>query len=281
MTRIWWPRVLVALTLVAAGFNVAPTAAGAQASLSVSPANGLDPNGAFVVVSGTGFVPNSQLFVMQCRSTSTDDHVCNSVGLRKVTTDASGAFTANAMRVVSRFGATDCLVGSCSIMTSAVSGHSGDRSQDRAAGISFAAPAPAPTEPAPTPEPGPAPTSAPATPAPSPTAPAPDGGGATPSTTAAPAVDESTTTVETTTADTDEAASAAVEDEPQPSDVADADSREEGDADGGDDAALALSADTGDDDGGSSAPQIVGGVALLAALGAGAVLAVKRRGVSS
>jgi MYXO-CTERM domain-containing protein len=122
-----------------------PAAPAAAAALRVSPASNLDPNGAFVVVSGTGYVPNAQLFVMQCRAASAEDHTCNSVGLRKVTTDGSGSFTANAMKVVANFGATDCLRTPCGIKTSAVADHADDRSMDRTATISFRAPAPPPT----------------------------------------------------------------------------------------------------------------------------------------
>ncbi|HWJ64052.1 MAG TPA: neocarzinostatin apoprotein domain-containing protein, partial [Acidimicrobiales bacterium] len=111
-----------------AGAAAAPAAA---PSLSVSPSSGLDPNGAFVVVSGAGYRPNIQLFVMQCRATSAEDHTCNSVGLRKVTTNASGAFTANAMKVVANFGATNCLQVQCAMKTSAVADHADDRTEDR------------------------------------------------------------------------------------------------------------------------------------------------------
>jgi hypothetical protein len=145
------PRAVRGLLVVAALFVVtalgatraeaAPVAPAASPALRVSPASNLDPSGAFVVVSGTGYVPNAQLFVMQCRAASAEDHTCNSVGLRKVTTDASGSFTANAMKVVANFGATDCLRIPCGIKTSAVADHADDRSMDRTAAISFRAPA--------------------------------------------------------------------------------------------------------------------------------------------
>lgn len=171
-----------------AALMLSTSPAGAEPVLVVSPSTGLDPAAAFVVVSGSGYLPNTQLFVMQCRGNSTDDHSCNSVGLRKVTTDASGSFTADAMRLVSRFGATDCTVEQCAVMTSAVSGHSDDRSQDRSTPIYFAT-APAPTVPPQTEPTAPAPTVAP----PDATVPGPSTSAA-PTTTATAAPPSSTTT---------------------------------------------------------------------------------------
>lgn len=261
-------KLAAALAVLLSVFSFGASPASAEPSLVVSPSSGLDPAGAFVVVSGSGFEPNSQLFVMQCRSTSTDDHTCNSVGLRKVTTDASGSFTANAMRLVGRFGATDCTTTTCSVMTSAVSNHSDNRSQDRVAAISFAAPAPPATEPAPTPTlppaaPAPAPETVPAAPAPETTLPAGDSATTEPEATT-PATPTSTTVAE------DETRSAAVGD--RDTTVADDEGEGEGDA-----VALAASDPGGSGDGGGSGPLLaIGAVALVAALG-GAALALQRR----
>lgn len=113
--------------------------ASAAPSISVTPDQGLNPDGDFVSVTGSGFEPNSQIFVMQCRSTSGDDHTCNSVGLQKVTTDAAGNFQRSGVKVTSRFGATDCFAVPCAIKTSAVAGHADDRAFDVYAFISFGA----------------------------------------------------------------------------------------------------------------------------------------------
>lgn len=126
--------------------------ASAAPSISVSPNQGLNPDGDFVTVNGSGFEPNSQLFVMQCRSTSGDDHTCNSVGLQKVTTDGAGNFSRSGVKVTSRFGATDCFAVPCAVKTSAVSGHADDRSSDVFSLISFRtaeppAPPPPPSQP--------------------------------------------------------------------------------------------------------------------------------------
>ena len=172
---------VLALTSVLAAATGSP--ARAEPVLVVSPAAGLDPAGAFVVVSGSGYLPNSQLFVMQCRASSGDDHTCNSVGLRKVTTDAAGSFTANAMRLVGRFGATDCAVAGCAVMTSAVSDHADDRSQDRTAAIEFAAPVPTTQSPPPETVPATAPPTVPTT------------ASSTPDPTSAPASSSGVTTV--------------------------------------------------------------------------------------
>ncbi|MCB0988461.1 MAG: LPXTG cell wall anchor domain-containing protein [Microthrixaceae bacterium] len=249
----WASRVIFAVVLLTVVLGEAP--AEAEPVLVVSPASGLDPAAAFVVVSGTGYLPNTQLFVMQCRGNSTDDHSCNSVGLRKVTTDASGSFTADAMRLVSRFGATDCTVEQCAVMTSAVSGHSDDRSQDRSTPIYFAA-APQTTV-APPPETiAPSPDTAPPT-TPGSTTPPPVGP-------IAPVVPEATTATTTTATD------------PEPP--------------AGDDGATTRSptrsravAPTGDpetqDDGtgGSGAVVVAGAGVAVAAAGAAGVVAVRRR----
>lgn len=266
---------VVAVVLAVPALMASP--AGAQAQVSVSPGSGLDPAGTFVVVSGAGFEPNSQLFVMQCRSTSTDDHTCNSVGLRKVTTDAGGNFTANAMRVTAHFGATDCLVVQCAIKTSAVSGHAGNRSQDVMSLISFSAPAPAPPPaPAPTAPPEPRPDPAPAPASPPVETPAPDNPPAVEGETSedAPAADEELET--TGEVEVDGAAEAETE-------TADADATDDRDeaaqAPGDDSAALvAPLTDTDSGSGGSGTVVWVVGALMLALVGAGgAVFAVRRR----
>lgn len=162
--------------------------ASASPSLVVSPSTGLNPTRDFVTVTGRGFKPNIQLFVMQCRSTSGEDHTCNSVGLQKVMTDSAGSFTKGGVMVTARFGATDCTVTPCAIKTSAVQGHSGDRSQDRLAPISFGTSATTPpVVPAPT-----APPVATTTPVTAPPV-------AVTTTTAAPVTTGSSTTVPATT----------------------------------------------------------------------------------
>jgi hypothetical protein len=265
-SRSAWSKPLVLVALSVAALVVAPPASASDPQLSVAPANGLDPAGAFVVVSGSGYLPGAQLFVMQCRSTSTDDHVCNSVGLRKVTTDANGSFTANAMRVVGRFGATDCTVDACSIMTSAVSGHSDDRSQDRAAPIGFAAPPPPPpvTE-APVVPVAPPTTATPVAPSSEPVA---------PSTAPAPADGSTSSTVSTsTTTTTADVLSASAERAAEDGPAADGPDGAERD-----EVALSSGADVGERGGdGSSMPLVVGVLALLAAIGVGGAFALRRR----
>lgn len=255
---------LAGLGLVTALAAASP--ASAEPVLVVTPAVGLDPAGAFVVVSGSGFEPDAQLFVMQCRASSGDDHTCNSVGLRKVTTDATGSFTANAMRLVGRFGATDCTVDACAVMTSAVSDHAGDRSQDRSAPVQFAAPVA--TTQAPPPETAP--------PAPPVTEPGPPASSAVPdpapTTTAAsgPPVDDGPTASSTTS--TTSVAPAA-----------DASGQDDAGGGGADADARALAAATvqgpGDDAGGTGVLAIVGAGAAVAAVAAAGVVGVRRRRV--
>ncbi len=269
----------IGATAVGLGASAAAAAPAAAPNLSVNPANNLDPNGAFVVVSGTGFLPNVQLFVMQCRATSTTDHTCNSVGLRKVTTSPQGTFTANAMKVVANFGATDCLKVQCAIKTSAVSDHADDRSQDRNTNIAFRAPAPPP------------PTAPPVT-APPPT-PVPQTAPPAPPTTAPPAA------VTTTTAKSDDpkatTTTKAGDDDPKATTTTKAGKDDEGDDDievadesvdataAGSDGESAAGAATGqtpgdDGDGGSSPIVPILIVVALAAAGIGGYVVVRRRG---
>lgn len=106
-------------------------------TLDVSPAQDLDPEGVFVVVGGRGFEPDSQLFLMQCRNNSGEDHTCNSVGLQKVATDANGNFPDTRLKVTGNFGSTDCTTTPCAVKTSAVSGHADNRSLDVLTPLSF------------------------------------------------------------------------------------------------------------------------------------------------
>ena len=185
---------LVALALVGAVLFVGPArpaAAAGSPSVNVSPSSGLNPAGDFVVVSGSGFKPGIQLFLMQCRNNSGEDHTCNSVGLQKISTSSSGSFSGARVKVAGNFGSTDCLQIPCAVKTSAVSGHSGDRSQDVLAPLSFgAAPTPPPTAPPVTQPPV---TQAPVTAPPTTEAPA------TTTTTTAPATTTTTTEAPATT----------------------------------------------------------------------------------
>jgi hypothetical protein len=257
-------RFAASAALVAVGvasWSVPASAAG----VSVSPAHDLDPAGQIVVVRGSGFRPGTALFVMECRASSAEDHTCNSVGLQKVTTDANGSF-ATRLSVVGRFGATDCLQVPCGVKTSAVSGHSGDRSQDTNAAISFRATpvAPPATAPPATAVPG---TAAPGTAPPAvttPPAPAP-----TTSTTFAP----SSTSVAPTT--TTEATAATTTESPRSTTTSSS-------SDGaGDEVATPAASGRAEDSGGGrdgGAPVgalVVGGVLAAAAFGGGVL--VRRR----
>lgn len=255
----------------APGARAVPSAPAATAALRVSPSSNLDPNGAFVVVSGTGYVPNAQLFVMQCRAASAEDHTCNSVGLRKVTTDASGSFTANAMKVVANFGATDCLRVPCGIKTSAVADHADDRSMDRTATISFRAPAPPPTTAPPATVP---PTAVPQTTAPTTAPPAMV-------TTTAPGAEATTTTTTdpkaTTTTEADGDAKSEDEDEGgvRTEEAGAAGAEAATDESASTSASSQVASTDGDD--GSSPVVPIAIAAVLAAAGIGGVAYAKRR----
>lgn len=247
-------RTGVAALVLMAGLGVvlgAPDpASAAEPSVSVSPASGLDPAGDFVVVTGRGFDPNSQLFVMQCRHNSNSDHTCNSVGLQKVTTDAQGSFVARGVKVIGRFGATDCATTQCAVKTSAVQGHSGDRSKDRSANISFGAPAQPPA------------TQPPATQPPV----------TQPPVTQAPA---STTTAVVTTTSTTEVVTSTTE-APATTSTTEVDAAVEGSNETAGDAANPAAAPTDDDDDASSTPLVVGIVVLVLAAAGSAFYFIRK-----
>lgn len=264
---------LAAVVALAGGlFLVGPaTPASAAPALRVSPAQGLDVAGQIVAVSGGGYQPGIQLFVMQCRAASAQDHTCNSVGLQKVTTDAAGAFSAR-IRVVGNFGATDCLRTACAVKTSAVSGHADDRSQDVSTGIGFAASAPPATQPPATQPPATQPpaTQPPATPAP--TTPPPSGDPTT--TTSTAAAGATTTTAPAPTATTEVGAVSST--------TAETDDATAGDDDGStseaETAGAPVVATRDAEDGGSgSGPVVAGAVVVLLAAGGGTAFYLRRR----
>ena len=247
----------------------APPAA-ADASLRLNRSTALDPSGDFVIASGSGFAPNAQLFVMQCRATSGEDHTCNSVGLQKVTTDATGGFTANAMRVVARFGATDCTKVACAIKTSAVSGHADDRSQDRSAPISFRAATTTTSPPVPTTAAPPTATTAP------------------PATTTTTTAIAATTTTAASATTTTAAATATEDDDEDPSSDAtttaaigsDAGATTTTEATGAAKGSMSID-ETGDDSDSGAFVTAPGGLAVLGVGGAVAAAAIRRRNATS
>ncbi|MCB0978375.1 MAG: hypothetical protein KDB02_13055 [Acidimicrobiales bacterium] len=249
----------VAAAAVLAALLTFISPASAAPSLSVSPSTGLNPSRDFVTVTGRGFKPNIQLFVMQCRSTSGEDHTCNSIGLQKVMTDGNGSFTKGGVMVTARFGATDCTVTPCAIKTSAVQGHSGDRSQDRLAPISFgAAPVSPPVTQAPVAPPVtvvPPVTEPPVTPTTV----------VAPTTTAAPITSTTVAPIESTTTTTEPSVTTTTE-RPATSQVA-AEPVDTGDGDGG--------------GGGNSAVLVVAIVLAAAAAAGGAAFYLRARSASA
>jgi len=271
-------RIRQTVGTLAAGVAIAlavPSAASAAPRLAVSPSQGLNPTGQIVVVSGSGYRPNVALFVMECRASSASDHTCNSVGLQKATTDASGSFSTR-VSVVANFGATNCLQVPCAIKTSAVSGHATDRSEDVSAGIGFSAPAPAPTPPPATQPPTTQPlaTQPPATLAPG-----------APQTTAAPAQPGATTTapgtLATSTTTPGTATSTSTIAAPKRAN-ADADSGSDdpgGGASSTEQAGGPVGAKSSNDDGGrsSTGPIVAGALVALIAVGGGTAVVLRRR----
>lgn len=85
--------VLSAVTLTTtspSGGEVVPTPQ--AAAITVTPDTGL-VDGQTVTVAGTGFAPDSVMFVLQCRVGATTNYSCGWVGYATVQSDGSGAFT--------------------------------------------------------------------------------------------------------------------------------------------------------------------------------------------
>lgn len=167
--------------LVAALVLGATPAHAEGAALTVSKSTGLDPAGETVTVTGKGFAPGIQVFVAVCDPAQPAGKACDMANYKMATVDQGGGFVAD-VKLVAKFGQTDCTATPCAVQTSRM-GNGKDRTQEALAAIGFTGGV-APTLPAKPQEnaggPG---ASAPAAGAPAPSAPAaasPSGAAAAP-----------------------------------------------------------------------------------------------------
>lgn len=106
------------------------------AALEVDPSTKLDPAGSSVTVTGSGYEPNTGLFVVTCDPAVPKGGVCDMANFQKAQTDADGAFEVT-LKTVAVFGQTDCTKIPCGVQTSKV-GEGGNRTQERTVPIGFA-----------------------------------------------------------------------------------------------------------------------------------------------
>ena len=112
------------------------------AALTASKTTGISSAGESITANGTGFQPNTNLFLALCDTAVPAGGACDMTNFKQVTTDATGAFS-QAIKVGS-FTGTDCLVKACGLQTSKV-GAGADASQTATLPLSFVAAPPAPT----------------------------------------------------------------------------------------------------------------------------------------
>ncbi|NVI92780.1 neocarzinostatin apoprotein domain-containing protein [Actinomadura sp. BRA 177] len=117
--RPTWARPLSAVPLLAAAVLAAssPAAAAADAKpeITVTPSENLAA-GTEISVQGTGFEPETLLFVAVCDSAKPLGSACDTGNYAKATTGADGTLSTK-LKVVPTFGDTDCAKTSCALMT--------------------------------------------------------------------------------------------------------------------------------------------------------------------
>ncbi|MDI2125272.1 neocarzinostatin apoprotein domain-containing protein [Yinghuangia seranimata] len=124
------------LALLAAWLVVAATPAHADtASITVSKATDLNPAGETLTVSGKGFIPGVQLFVVVCDPAQPAGKACDMANFKMASVDAGGGFVAE-IKAAAKFGGTDCTAIPCAVQTSRV-GNGKDRTQEALAAIGF------------------------------------------------------------------------------------------------------------------------------------------------
>ncbi|HTO01876.1 MAG TPA: hypothetical protein VL068_14500, partial [Microthrixaceae bacterium] len=183
----WVTRTIAVVALVVAALGMGATVAGAAGHLNVSRVAGLEPGGALITVSGSGFDPAKGIYVALCvipaapgiapgpcgggialeGSDGSSEWVSSNppsygVGLAKPY-GPGGTFNLT-LRISSAISSTiDCRTTACAVTTRNDHIRSGDRSQDVLVPVTFAGAQPLPSVP---------PTTAPSSPAPKPVAPA-------------------------------------------------------------------------------------------------------------
>ncbi|WP_343868724.1 neocarzinostatin apoprotein domain-containing protein [Dactylosporangium roseum] len=130
------------LMILAALALAAGPAAAATPKLSAK-SSGLNAAGEMINVTGSGFAPNTGLYLALCDSAVPNGGACDLTNFKQITTNGSGGFSAS-MKVVAKFGTTDCATAKCVLMTNEPAN---PRSTTNVAtlAVSFAAGAPRPS----------------------------------------------------------------------------------------------------------------------------------------
>lgn len=122
-----------AIAVVAALATALPAAA--AASITVDPTEGLNPKGSTLSVTGSGFKPGIQLYLVTCNPAVPSGGACDLANFSLVDVGADGSWTSK-LKAAAKFGTTDCLKVGCAVQTSRV-GQGADRTQETAVGIGF------------------------------------------------------------------------------------------------------------------------------------------------
>lgn len=128
-------RLLLAAVLAVAAGLWAAIPAFAAASITVDKTEGLNPKGDQVTVSGSGFKPGIQLYLVTCDPAIPNGGACDLASFSMVDVGADGSWTSK-LKVLAKFGTTDCLKVGCAIQTSRV-GEGADRTQETLVPIGF------------------------------------------------------------------------------------------------------------------------------------------------
>ncbi|MGR6999660.1 neocarzinostatin apoprotein domain-containing protein [Yinghuangia aomiensis] len=88
-----------------------------------------------VTVTGKGFAPGIQVFVAVCDPAQPAGKACDMANYKMATVDAGGGFVAD-VKLVAKFGQTDCTATPCAVQTSRM-GNGKDRTQEALAAIGF------------------------------------------------------------------------------------------------------------------------------------------------
>lgn len=130
-------RAIIVLLMAAVWLVAYSSPASADgASLEVDPSTEIDPSGGEVTVTGSGFEPSVGLFVVACDPSVPKGGACDMANFQQPQTDADGSFQVT-LKVVPKFGQTDCAKTPCGIQTSKV-GDGANRTQERTVPIGFA-----------------------------------------------------------------------------------------------------------------------------------------------
>lgn len=134
MTRALRLMVVALLAVFTAGLWAAGPASAAP-SIEVSKTTNLDPKGESIQVTGAGFTPGIDIYLVVCDPAVPNGGACDLGNYRQVTITADGSFSSD-MKPVAKFSVANCIKVGCAIQTSHV-GNGKDRTQETLVPIGF------------------------------------------------------------------------------------------------------------------------------------------------